>query len=150
MSLAGNLCLVFIHALSVLSGNRVASTNINSLCCDPTTPMWDGRKVLHPLHETEMQWGYGSCCYKARVAESLTTLFVTVICIILSCTIMRTGLRLQIAKWCTKTHEEAIISLGTGFHIIYNRSVVEVIIQKNNWHSRSGKWRTRITPEMAH
>lgn len=86
-----------------------------------------------PYRDEEMETqGYGSCCYKASVAESLTALFIIVVCVILSCTITQARLRPLTATWCTKTHEEAIISLGTGFNIIYSRSAVTVVMQKNN------------------
>lgn len=61
--------------------------------------------------EIETQQGYGSCCYKASIAESLTTLFIIVICVILYCMITQARLRLLTTTWCTKTHEEANNSL---------------------------------------
>lgn len=67
-----------------------------------------------------------------KATDSLTTVIITITGMMLSCTIMQARLRLQAATWGTKTHEETIIPLGTGFNIIHSKSAVIVVMQNIN------------------
>lgn len=86
------------------------------------------------------KWRYEAVAAAAtKATDSLTTLFITIIGMMLSCTVMQARLRLQTAMWNTKTHEETIIPLGMGFNVIHSRSAVIVVMQEINSRSQPRK-----------